>query len=83
MHIFRHINVDTNNDGVVIDMIYDMVDGYEKIRELYTYFVIDGVVSQKVDCDPAFKIGFAVNILKILEQERMNNTQTDNKQDNN
>lgn len=71
MHLFRMIDMRDSNDGVLIDMEYEIVDGIEKVININMRNIINKVVSEVVELsNPFYKIAFASNFLTILEQER-------------
>lgn len=70
MHIFRYVQVNDDSEGVLVDMTYEMENGYEKIINLTTRMVVEGKVTKQVPCDPVMKIAFATSILQILEKDR-------------
>lgn len=74
MHLFRMIDMRDSNDGVLIDMEYEIVDGIEKVISINMRNIINKVVSEVVELsNPFYKIAFASNFLGMLEQERKGN----------
>jgi len=71
MHIFRLIDLQGTSDGVLVDMIYEIVDGSEYIIDLQVRNIINNVVGEILeDLNPLIKLAFSANALKLLEQER-------------
>lgn len=71
-HIFRMIDLQdsVSNDGVLVDMEYEIVDGEEKVVDIYIHNIINNIVGEEVDVSPVIKLAFAANILQILKQQR-------------
>ena len=72
MHLFRMIDTyDDTNTGVIIDMKYEIIDGIEKVIDINVRNIINNVVGEVIQLsNPIYKLAFASNFLKILEQER-------------
>jgi len=72
MHLFRMIDTyEDTNTGVLIDMKYEIVDGIEKVIDINVRNIINNVVGEVIQLsNPMYKLAFASNFLKILEQER-------------
>jgi hypothetical protein len=71
MHIFRLIDLQGASDGVLVDMIYEIVDGSERIIDLQVRNIINNVVGEILDdLNPLIKLAFSANALRLLEQER-------------
>ena len=71
MHIFRLIDLQGTSEGVLVDMIYKIVDGSEYIMDLQVRNIINNVVGEILeDLNPLIKLAFSANALKLLEQER-------------
>ena len=72
MHLFRMIDTyDDTNTGVIIDMKYEIIDGIEKVIDINVRNIINNVVGEVIQLsNPMYKLAFASNFLKILEQER-------------
>lgn len=69
--LFRMIDMRDSNDGVLIDMEYEIVDGLEKVINLNIRNIINKIVGEVIDyANPMYKIAFAANFLSLLEQER-------------
>jgi hypothetical protein len=62
---------DDTNTGVIIDMKYEIIDGIEKVIDINVRNIINNVVGEVIQLsNPIYKLAFASNFLKILEQER-------------
>lgn len=73
MHLFRMIDMYGSKNGVVIDMEYEIVDGFEKVIDINIRNIINNVVGEIIEmANPMYKLAFASNFLKLLEQERNN-----------
>ena len=71
MHLFRMIDMHDPNNGVVIDMKYEIVDGLEKVIDINIRNIINNIVGEIIEmANPMYKLAFASNFLKLLEQER-------------
>ena len=71
MHLFRMIDMYGSKNGVVIDMEYEIVDGLEKVIDINIRNIINNVVGEIIEmANPMYKLAFASNFLKLLEQER-------------
>jgi hypothetical protein len=59
------------SNGVLIDMEYEIINGLERVVNLNTHNIINKVVGEVIElANPMYKIAFASNFLKLLEQER-------------
>lgn len=71
MHLFRMIDMYGSKNGVVIDMEYEIVDGFEKVIDINIRNIINNIVGEIIEmANPMYKLAFASNFLKLLEQER-------------
>ena len=71
MHLFRMIDMHDQKNGVVIDMKYEIVDGLEKVIDINIRNIINNIVGEIIEmANPMYKLAFASNFLKLLEQER-------------
>ncbi len=71
MHLFRMIDMYDASNGVLIDMEYEIINGLERVVNLNTHNIINKVVGEVIElANPMYKIAFASNFLKLLEQER-------------
>ena len=70
-HIFRMIDMQDSEDGVLVDMKYEIVDGLEKVIDINIRNIINNIVGEVLELtNPMYKIAFAANMLTLLEQER-------------
>ena len=70
-HIFRMIDMQDTEDGVLVDMKYEIVDGLEKVIDINIRNIINNIVGEVLELtNPMYKIAFAANMLTLLEQER-------------
>lgn len=70
-HIFRMIDMQDSEDGVLVDMKYEIVDGLEKVIDINIRNIINNIVGEVLEfANPMYKLAFASNFLSILEQER-------------
>ena len=71
-HIFRMIDLQdpVSNDGVLVDMEYEIVDNVEKVVEVSIHNIINNIVSEPVNVSPVIKLAFAANILTLLKQDK-------------
>jgi len=71
-NIFRMIDLQdpVSNDGVLVDMEYEIVDDIEKVVDVSIHNIINNIVSEPVDVSPIIKLALAANILTILKQEK-------------
>jgi hypothetical protein len=54
-------------------MKYEIVDGKEKVIDITFHNIINNIVEKIVEpFNPYYKLAFASNFLKMLEQERNN-----------
>lgn len=73
MHIFRLIYLQGTSDGVLVDLIYKMINGLEYVVDLQVRNIINNVVGEILeDLNPLIKLAFTANALKLLEIERNN-----------
>lgn len=74
MHIFRLIYLqEGTSDGVLVDLIYKMINGLEYVVDLQVRNIINNVVGEILeDLNPLIKLAFTANALKLLEIERNN-----------
>lgn len=71
MHLFRMIDMQSPQDGVLVDMQYEIVDGLEKVIDINIRNIINNIVGEVlVFANPMYKLAFAANFLSLLEQER-------------
>ncbi len=71
IHLFRMIDMQTSQDGVLVDMRYEIVDGLEKVIDISIRNIINNIVGDIVQlANPMYKLVFASNFLSLLEQER-------------
>lgn len=71
MNLFRMIDMHDLENGVLIDMRYEIVDGLEKVIDINIRNIINNIVGEIVEmANPMYKIAFASNFLTLLEQER-------------
>lgn len=71
MYLFRMIDMQTPDDGVLVDMEYEIVDGLERVIAVNVRNIINKIVGEALEfANPMYKLAFAANFLKILEQER-------------
>ncbi len=71
MNLFRMIDMYDAENGVLIDMEYEIVNGVEKVITLNVRNIINKIVGEVIElANPMYKIAFATNFLKLLEQER-------------
>lgn len=71
INIFRMIDMLDNDQGVLIDMKYEIVDGLEKVIDINIRNIINNIVGEVLElANPMYKIAFAANMLTLLEQER-------------
>ena len=62
------------NTGVLVDMEYEIVDGIERVIDVSVRNIAGDRVGAKVELwSPFYKLAFASNFLKMLEQERSKN----------
>ena len=74
INIFRMIDMLDNDQGVLIDMKYEIVDGLEKVIDINIRNIINNIVGEVLElANPMYKIAFAANMLTLLEQERNKN----------
>ena len=70
-HIFRMIDMQGSEDGVLVDMKYEIVDGLEKVIDVSVRNIINNLVGEVlVLANPMYKLVFAANFLSLLEKER-------------
>ena len=70
-HIFRMIDMQGPEDGVLVDMKYEIVDGLEKVIDVSVRNIINNLVGEVlVLANPMYKLVFAANFLSLLEKER-------------
>ena len=70
-NIFRMIDMQEGDQGVLIDMKYEIVDGLEKVIDINIRNIINNIVGEVLELtNPMYKIAFAANMLTLLEQER-------------
>lgn len=70
-NIFRMIDMLDGDQGVLIDMKYEIVDGLEKVIDINIRNIINNIVGEVLELtNPMYKIAFAANMLTLLEQER-------------
>ena len=74
MNIFRHIETE-NNDGMVIDVIYNITDGYYAPKDMKVYRIEDGTVVEHMNVDPSYKLLYLVNIMNIIESANQEDAQ--------
>ena len=71
MHLFRMIDMLDSDQGVLIDMKYEIVDSLEKVIDINIRNIINNIVGEVLElANPMYKIAFAANMLTLLEQER-------------
>ena len=71
MKLFRMIDMHDLENGVLIDMKYEIVDGLEKVIDISIRNIINNIVGEIIElANPIYKIAFASNFLSLLEQER-------------
>lgn len=71
MHLFRMIDMQGPDEGVLVDMEYEIVDGLERIINLNIRSIINKIVGEVVNyANPMYKLAFASSFLTLLEQER-------------
>jgi hypothetical protein len=73
MNIFRMVDMhaEETGSGILVDMIYEIVDGIESVIEIKIYEIINSIVTGIVpQVSPIVKLAFASNMLKLLEIER-------------
>ena len=71
MHLFRMIDMQGPDEGVLVDMEYEIVDGLEHIINLNIRSIINKIVGEVVNyANPMYKLAFASSFLTLLEQER-------------
>lgn len=71
MHLFRMIDMQSPQDGVLVDMKYEIVDGLEKVIDVSIHNIINNIVGEVLEfANPMYKLAFATNFLSLLEQER-------------
>ena len=71
IHLFRMIDMQDSEDGVLVDMRYEIVDGLEKVIDISIRNIINNIVGDVVQlANPMYKLAFASNFLSLLEQER-------------
>ena len=73
MNIFRMVDMheEETGNGILVDMIYEIVDGIEKVIDVKIYEIINSIVTGIVpQVSPILKVAFAGNMLKLLEIER-------------
>jgi hypothetical protein len=71
IHLFRMIDMQDSEDGVLVDMRYEIVDGLEKVIDISIRNIINNIVGEVVQlANPMYKLVFASNFLSLLEQER-------------
>ncbi len=71
MHVFRMIDMQSAQDGVLVDMEYEFVDGMEKVIDISIRNIINNIVGEVLEfTNPLYKLAFATNFLSLLEQER-------------
>jgi hypothetical protein len=62
---------EVTNMGVLVDMEYEIVDGEERAIDVSVHNIAGDRVGSKVELySPYYKLAFAGNFLKMLEQER-------------
>lgn len=70
-NIFRMIDMLDDDQGILIDMKYEIVDGLEKVIDINIRNIINNIVGEVLELtNPMYKIAFAANMLTLLEQER-------------
>lgn len=71
-NVFRMIDLQdsVNNDGVLVDMEYEIVNNVEKVVDIHIHNIINNIVSEEVDVSPVIKLAFAANILTLLKQDK-------------
>ena len=73
MHIFRMIDMQSPETGILVDMKYNIIDGIEQVIDINVRNIINNIVGEILElADPIYKVTFAANFLTILEQERNN-----------
>jgi len=71
MHLFRMIDMQDAETGVLVDMEYKMVNGLEKVIAVNVRNIINNIVGEVLELsNPMYKLAFAANMLSLLEQER-------------
>lgn len=71
MYIFRMIDMVNSQDGVLIDMNYEIVDNIEKIISVNIRNITNNIVGEIDDASsPLVKLGFAAKFLELLQLER-------------
>jgi len=73
MNIFRMVDMheEEPDNGILVDMIYEIVDGVERALEIKIYNILNNVVTSIVQhVSPIVKLAFASNMLQLLEIER-------------
>ena len=66
MNIFRHIE-SVEGYGILIDVIYNIVDGMVTPENMKTYRIKDGIVSEQMYVEPAYKMLYLVNMIDVIE----------------
>lgn len=70
-HIFRMIDMQDSEDGILVDMEYEIVNDLEKVIAINIRNIINNIVGEVLELtNPMYKIAFAANMLALLEQER-------------
>jgi hypothetical protein len=70
-HIFRMIDMQSLEDGVIVDMKYEIIDGLEKVIDVNIRNIINNIVGEVLEfANPMYKLAFAANFLSLLEKER-------------
>jgi hypothetical protein len=65
------IDMQGPEDGVLVDMKYEIVDGLEKVIDVSVRNIINNLVGEVlVLANPMYKLVFAANFLSLLEKER-------------
>ena len=71
MYLFRMVDMQDDDTGVLIDMKYEIVDGLEKVIDINIRNIINNIVGEVLELtNPMYKLAFAANFLSLLEQER-------------
>lgn len=71
IYLFRMIDMRDSNDGVLVDMKYEIVNGLEKVIDINIRNIINNIVGEIIEiANPIYKVAFAANFLSLLEQER-------------